>query len=315
MTSVAIPELQPMLDMAAGAPRPDFGDIAALRAQGTASDEALFETYVPAVDDVTTTSVRIPVDGGEIELRVHTPDGAGPRPVLLNIHGGGWILGSARGVDRLCRRWASLTGDLVVAVDYRLAPEAPYPIPLDDCHAALTRVVEHAAELGADAADVVLHGTSAGGNLAAALALMCRDLGGPVLAGQWLEVPGLDLTLPDDDALLEFGDGFGIDRWALEQSVARYVAAPEQREEAYASPLRGEHLHGLPPTLITTAELDPIRDQGARYADRLRAAGVPVRYSMWEGHLHSTMSYVTLADSTLEYEREVIEAVAELRRR
>lgn len=313
MTSRVIPELQPMLALVVGAPRLDFDDLTAIRAASSASDHAVFGQYVPAADDVTTTAVSIPVDGGEIELRIHTPDaGAAPRPVVLHVHGGGWVLGTARGVDLPCRRWASLTGDLVVSVDYRLAPEAQYPIPLEDCFAALTWVVEHAGELGADADDIVAYGTSAGGNLVAGLALLCRDRGGPALVGQWLEVPALDLTLPDDDSLLEFGEGFGIDRWTLEQSAARF-AAEERRAEAYASPLLADDLHGLPSALVTTAECDLLRDQGERYADRLRAAGVPVRYSMWAGHLHSTMSYVTLADSTREYEAHVIEAVAALR--
>jgi acetyl esterase len=309
-----IPELEPMLMMAAAMPPLDFDDIAGMRAQAEAMPDGLFGLYVPVVDDVTTTSVMIPVADGEIELRIHTPDGAdGLLPVLVNIHGGGWVIGSARGVDLSCRRWASRTSTLVVSVDYRLSPEVQFPVPLEDCYSALTWIVDHAAELGADATDVVISGTSAGGNLAAGLALLARDRGGPALTGQWLEVPALDLTLPDDESVLAFGAGFGLDRTTMVQTAACY-ASTEVQQDPYVSPLLASDLQGLPPAVITTAGCDPLRDQGHRYADALAAAGVPVRYSMWMGHLHSTMSLVNLADSTRDYEVEVIDAVAEARR-
>jgi acetyl esterase len=309
-----IPELEPMLLMAAAMPALDFDDIAGLRAQGEAMPDGLLGLYVPPVEDVSTEVTTIPVADGSIELRIHRRDGLGPEaaPAFVSLHGGGWILGSARGTDLLCRRLASLTGLIVVSVDYRLAPEHRFPVPLEDCYEALQWVVDHAVDLGVDVDDISIGGQSAGGNLAAGLALLCRDRGGPSITAQWLEVPCLDLTLPDDDSLRDFGVGFGLDHVNIDKTAACF-ASDEDRRTPYCSPLLADDLHALPPAVITTGGCDPLRDQGARYADALRAAGVPVRYSSWDGHLHATMSLLTLAESGAAYEAEVLEALSEAR--
>ena len=302
MTDV-LPELAPVLQLAAAMPPFDYGDIPALRAQSMSA--SLLDLYVPDVDDVTTTSVELPVDGGTIELRVHRPDGGDGAPVLLWLHGGGWILGGALNDERSCRRFASRTANVVVAVDYRLAPEHPFPIPLEDCYAALV----WASELGDD---VAIGGQSAGGNLAAALALLARDRGGPRVTAQWLDVPALDLRLPEDEALTAFGAGYGLDVANVRPTIDFYAAAADLATP-YISPLAADDLTELPPAIITVAGCDPLRDQGIRYAAALEDAGVPVRATTWPGHLHATMSLTTLAPSCAEYEDEVVDALATLR--
>ena len=167
-----IPELEPVLMMAKAMPPLDFDDIAGLRRQGEAMPDGLLGLYVPDVDDVTTDVVVIDVADGRIELRVHRPNVAGPHPGLVWLHGGGWVVGTARTDDRSCRRRASVDGYVVVSVDYRLAPEYPFPIPLDDCYRALQWVVAHAHELDINPSDVTIAGQSAGGNLAAGVALL-----------------------------------------------------------------------------------------------------------------------------------------------
>ena len=302
MTDV-LPELAPVLQLAAAMPPFDYDDIEGLRAQGTT--EGLLGLYVPEVESVTTTSVELAVDGGTIELRVSRPDGADGAPVLLYLHGGGWILGSALTTDRLCRRLAARSGNVVVSVDYRLAPEHPYPTPLEDAYAA----VVWASELGDD---VAIGGQSAGGNIAAGLALLARDRGGPRITAQWLDVPALDLRLPDDEALRSYGAGYGLDIANVAPTIGFYAGGTDLATP-YISPLAAEDLTGLPPAVITVAGCDPLRDQGLRYAAALEAAGVAVRATTWPGHLHATMSLTTLAPSCAEYEDEVVDALATLR--
>jgi acetyl esterase len=176
----------------------------------------------------------------------------------------------------------------------------------------LAWVVDHAAELGGDAADVAIGGQSAGGNLAAAVALMCRDRGGPAIVAQWLDVPATDLTLPDDEAIATFGQGFGLNLTDVRVTVGLYVG-DANLTDAYVSPLLAADLSGLPPAVITSAGCDMLREQGRRYADALTAAGVPARFTVWEGHLHATMSLTNLTPSALDYEAEVVAGLAEAR--
>jgi len=312
--SMVLPELQPVLQISAAAPPMDFSDVPGLRKQSDEQVVMFTSMYVPEAPSVTTTVQAVPVEGGTIDLRVHRPAGDGPFPALVYLHGGGWILGSAWQTDVVCRRLADVTGSVVASVDYRLAPEHPAPGPVEDCYAALAWVVDNADTLDVDAADVALGGQSAGGNLAAAVALMCRDRGGPALVAQWLDVPALDLTLPDDEAVATFGRGFGLNLDEVQHTVPLYIGDTDA-SDAYVSPLRAADLSGLPPAIVTVAGCDPLRDQGRRYADALEAAGVPARFTVWEGHLHATMSLTNLAPSCRDYEAEVVAGLAEARAR
>ena len=310
--SLVLPELQPVIQIAQVAPPIDFSDLAGMRAQSDTQVEMFTGLYIPDPADVSTSVHSAPVDGGAVEVRVHRPAGTAPLPVLVYLHGGGWILGSARQTDRICRRLAEITGAVVASVDYRLAPEHQAPVPAEDCYAALTWVVDHAAELGGDAADVAIGGQSAGGNLAAAVALMCRDRGGPAIVAQWLDVPATDLTLPDDEAVAMFGQGFGLNVADARTTAALYVGDGDITDP-YVSPLLADDLSGLAPAVITSAGCDMLRDQGRRYADALAAAGVHVRFTVWDGHLHATMSLTNLTPSALDYEAELVAGLAEAR--
>ncbi|MCW2811143.1 MAG: Esterase/lipase, partial [Friedmanniella sp.] len=240
---------------------------------------------------VRVTDRRVEVLGGQIRVRVyHATDapGAGGRPVHLFLHGGCFWLGSVDEYDPLCRFYAASTGVTVVSVDYRLAPEHPFPTAPEDAYAALVWVAENAAELGVDAARLSVGGFSVGGNLAAVLTLMARDRGGPPVVFQLLESPVSDLTLSQPSAR-RLGTGYGLTRAALAEGYAFYLDRPEQVREPYASPLLAPDLSGLPPAYIRVSEYDPLRDDGVAYAERLRAAGVPVELHEVPGHLHASV--------------------------
>jgi acetyl esterase len=176
---------------------------------------------------------------------------------------------------------------IVVSVDYRLAPEDPYPAALDDCYAVLLWLHEHGAELGGDPERIAVGGGSAGGNLAAAVALKARDLGGPPLRFQYLLVPATDLSGTRNwSSFEETADAYVLKVSGIAQMIDRYVPDPALRSSPYVSPLLAEDLSGLPPALVVTNLFDPLRDQGEAYAERLREAGVPVTLHREPGSLH-----------------------------
>jgi acetyl esterase len=198
--------------------------------------------------------------------------------------------------DGMCRNLCGGAECVVVSVDYRLAPEAKFPAPLDDCVTATLWAVEHAGELGADAARTVVAGDSAGGNLAAAVALRLRDEGGPTLCGQLLMYPVTDYHTPGTPSYVENADGYGLTRATMEWFWDHYLASETDAANPYASPLRAEDLRGLPPALLQPAEYDPLRDEGELYAKRLRAAGVPTDLSRWAGMNHGFLFWVGIVD-------------------
>ena len=308
--------LDPFLEtlLATLPPLPDeIDDFPAFRANENAAAEALVAQLVePAPEIKSRQVVAVPVDGGTIDLHVFTPFGAGPRPAHLYVHGGGWIGGSAKhkAIDIICAERAAGAGCVVVAVDYRKAPEHPFPAGLNDCYAALLWVDEHADELGVRRDLITIGGGSAGANLAAALTLKVRDEAGPRLAFQLLEVPALDLTL-GQPSHLRFATGYGLTLAAGEMCVRYYLASPEQATSPYVSPLLAPDLSGLPPAHIMSAEYDPLRDDGERYAERLTEAGVPATFSLQHGHIHISPGF-TKAMTAAQRWREV--AVAVLRR-
>lgn len=256
----------------------------------------------------------VPVAGGDIAVRVYRPVDAPAidAPAHIHLHGGGWWMGSLETADAGCRDLAAESGWVVVSVGYRLAPEHPYPAPLDDVLAAIDWVAGRGRELGIDVAALTIGGESAGANLAAASCLALRDRGGVRIAAQWLDVPALDLSLQTGrGSLLEFGAGYGLDRTGIETCIG-YYTTPEQRGEALVSPMVAD-LAGLPPAVISVAECDPIRDQGEEYARRLGLADVPVRLRRWPGHLHSTMWLTELSPTARDCQRWAIDSLDELR--
>ena len=234
--------------------------------------EAFARPHPPGVKAVDRT---IKADGVEIPLRVYRPAAAGALPAVLFYHGGGWMLGDLDSHDSITADICGRTGAVVIAVQYRLAPEHPFPAAFDDCYAALSYVASHAGDFGIDAAHLAVCGDSAGGNLAAAVALAARDRNGPLLSGQVLIYPacGTDFDLPSchDNA-----DAPNLTREALIELWNHYVGGDPARATCYAAPMRAPHFRDLPSALICTAQYDPLRDDGRLYAECLRNAGVPV---------------------------------------
>jgi acetyl esterase/lipase len=238
---------------------------------------------------------RVPVKGGEIAVRVYSPGGPGPHPALLFYHGGGWVIGDLYTHDGICRSITNAAGCMVASVDYRLAPEARYPVAAEDSYAALVWVAENAARLGIDPRRVAVGGDSAGGNLATVVALMARDRGGPALVQQTLIYPVTNHDL-DTPSYHEHATGYLLTREAMRWFWRHYLAREEQGNEPYASPLLASSLAGLPPALVITAGCDPLRDEGEAYAARLRDAGVPVTLTRYEGIFHGFIRMTRLHD-------------------
>jgi len=227
----------------------------------------------------------IPGPSSSIPVRIYTPQGNSPFPILAYYHGGGWVVGTLDGYDDLCRSLCHRSGAVVISVDYRLAPEHKYPAAAEDCYAATAWAAAHAGEIGGDAKRLVVMGDSAGGNLSAVVALMARDRGGPAIAAQ---VPIYPVTNCDyDTASYHFFDsGYGLTRGMMRYFWDAYLREPSDAAQPYASPLKAESVSGLPPTLMITAQYDVLRDEGQAYAARLRQAGNRVRCTEYLGMTH-----------------------------
>jgi acetyl esterase len=234
-------------------------------------------------------STSIPGPAGEIPARIYTPktlrQANGLSPALVFFHGGGWVIGDLDSHDVVCRALADEGQLIVVSVDYRLAPEHKFPAAVDDAIAATAWVASHAPQLGIDAAKISVGGDSAGGNLAAVVAIHARDHGGPELAGQVLIYPATDFAMshpshsePETSVLLTHS----VIKWFRDH----YLNGPHDEHDWRASPARVEELAGLPPAIVITAGADPLRDEGDEYARRLAEAGVPVTHSSFPGQFH-----------------------------
>jgi acetyl esterase len=241
---------------------------------------------------VAVTDHEVRVEGGTIAVRVTRPDGlTGPAPTLFFLHGGGWFQGNLDTAEVECGLRSSDVPCTIVSVDYRLAPEHPFPTPLEDCVAAYRWMLERAGDLGVDTAKVVVGGTSAGANLSAALCLALRDRGVPLPLAQLLDVPCLDLTMASG-SMTENGEGAGLTSDDVAQYVDWYCHGLDgggvEPTEPLVSPLLAPDLSGLPPAVIVVAEHDPVRDDGERYLAALHAAGVPAVALRVVGHLHGS---------------------------
>jgi acetyl esterase len=305
------PRLQPLVSAASSAPPPREGlSVGELRAIAHAGMEQGFLAFGDDGPEVAGVADHlVPVDGGAITVRVYTPHGKAPFPGHLNIHGGGFWLGTLDHFDDACRTLAEGAGCVVASVDYRMAPEHKFPTAPEDCYTALRWVVENAGKLGIDATRVSVGGGSAGGNLSAVVALMARDRGGPGLVFQLLEIPVTDLTM-SYPSVRENGEGYLLTRGSMNQYVGYYLADPAEATDPYASPIFAADLSGLPPALVMTAECDPLRDEGEAYGQRLRDAGVPATVTRWDGQIHGSqrMSKLLPAEAK-EYQDMVVAAL------
>jgi len=233
------------------------------------------------------TNVLATGPAGKLPVRVYDPAPGTAPPLMIFIHGGGWVIGNVEGYDKPCRALANAARCVVASVEYRLSPETKYPGPAEDAYAAALWLAGHAAELGADPRRVIVAGDSAGGNLAAVVSLMARDRGAPRIDQQILlfpvTAPARGTTFPSYE---ENADGYMLTRGAMEWFWDHYVSSAEQAREPYASPLHAKDLSGLPPAVVATAEYDPLRDEGRAYAERLAEAGVPVTPLPYDGMIH-----------------------------
>ena len=258
-------------------------------------------------------NLRIPGPDGEIPIRIYTPQSPAPRPAMVYFHGGGWVLCDLDTHDTVCRAIAHRSGAVVVAVDYRLAPEHKFPAAVIDCYAAVEWVSGNAAKLGIDRRRVSIGGDSAGGNLGAVISLKSRDEKGPPVALQVLVYPVTDLSSFDTPSYHEFAEGHFLTKVQMEWYRDHYLASPEDGRNPLASPLLAPDLHGLPPALIITAECDPLRDEGEAYGKRLEEAGVPVTCTRYEGMIHPFFSLGGAIPQGLDAIDQVARAIASRR--
>ncbi|MGQ9896288.1 MAG: alpha/beta hydrolase [Acidobacteriota bacterium] len=233
----------------------------------------------------------IPGSQTEIPIRLYAPASGQPLPVTLYFHGGGFVIGNLDSHDSVCRALANRTPTMVISVDYRLAPEHPFPAAPIDAYDALQWTAAHAAELGGDPKRIAVAGDSAGGNLATVAALMARNRKGTLPMFQLLVYPVTDAThsQPSYEA---YGDGYFLTKDAMQWFLRHYVPADQSRRHPYLSPLFEKNLSGLPPAHILVAEYDPLRDEGVAYAERLKAAGVTASVSCYKGMVHGFFSLV-----------------------
>jgi acetyl esterase len=306
------PQLQELVDASAAMAQLDMATTTAETFR--ALSKAPYLDYVPSVEVASVVDRSIPGPETEIPVRIYTPertreDGDAPFGVLVFFHGSGFVIFDLDTHDHECRVLANLGRVVVVSVDYRLAPEHKFPAAVVDARAAVHWTAEHAEGLGADASRLAVGGDSAGGNLTAVVAQMARDEGGPPIAFQLLVYPVTDLR-GDHASRVENGEGYLLTTQVMQWFESQYLDDEGDRTDPRVSPLLADSLADLPPALVITAEFDPLRDEGDEYAERLRAAGVPVTLSRYAGAVHG---FFQLSATTGIGRRAVEEAAAALR--
>ena len=300
------PQVKALLDMTKGLL--SFSELSPAAARKQSSEmRALRNAQPPAVANVE--DRKIPGPAGSIPIRIYTPAGKGPFPVLVYYHGGGFVIGDLESHDGVCRQLTNGAGCVTVAVDYRLAPEAKFPAAVDDCYAATRWVSENAAQLNADPKRLAVGGDSAGGNLAAVISTMARDQKTPKIVFQLLIYPATDITCsaPSHKTNTEYVLTPADIRWFM----GHYLRNDDDVRNPLASPSFTSNFNSLPPALIITAEFDPLRDEAEDYGRKLREAGVPVQVSRYEGMVHGFISMNDMIDKGKD---GIVEASAALKK-
>lgn len=267
---------------------------------------ALRDMYGPGPDVARVVDEAVPVAGGSVPVRILAPEN--PRAVIVYYHGGGWVIGSRDETDTLARKMVERTGAAVVLVDYRLAPEHRYPTAVEDSWAALLWTVRHLEEQGL-ALPLIVSGDSAGGNLAAIMAQRAKAENGPAIALQVLIYPVTDADL-DNASYSDPANQLMLSRDSMVWFWDHYVPDRTARQQPEVSPLQASDLSGLPPAVVLTAEHDVLCDEGEAYAEKLRAAGVPVQSRRFDGQMHGFFTMVNVlpgAAAGLEYAAEQID--------
>jgi len=256
---------------------------------------ASIDTVTPREDVAAVENREIPGPHCPIPVRIYTPKGPGPFPILLYFHGGGWVVCSIETHDAWSRHITNKIGCVVVSVDYRQAPEHKFPAAVDDCYAATHWVATHAALCNGDGGRIAVAGDSAGGTLATVVCLLARDQGGPPLVYQVLITPATDYYNLASPSYRDNAIGYGMDTADVVWLMDFYLPRGVDRDDPRAFPLRAKDLSGLPPALVMTAQYDSLRDDGDLYASRLQESGVPVTWSRYEGMIHNfPLAYAVL---------------------
>ncbi|WP_072801602.1 alpha/beta hydrolase [Rhodococcoides yunnanense] len=310
MTYSIDPEIAPWVSMI---PSHDPTDYVGLR---KLQDSITAQLSIAANDNIDIRDITVlgPDSAPDVPVRIYTPRNAdGVLPCLVYIHGGAYIAGNVQMFDGDCSRIADTVGAVVISVDYRLAPENPFPAPVEDCYAALLWASKSADELRIDVTRLAVGGGSAGGGLAAAVALIARDRGGPALCFQYLGIPQLDDRL-DTPSMRDYTDTPMLTRQGTEFSWDSYLGAAGIRGtdsvSPYAAAARATDLTGLPPAYVTACQFDPLRDEGIDYAQRLAHANVPTELALYPGTFHGS----TLVQQAAVSKRQEDDLTAALRR-
>ena len=252
--------------------------------------------------------LAIPAPGGVVMARAYYPSDRPALPIVAFFHGGGWVFGSVQNVDVPCRELTNASGCIVLAAQYRLAPEAPFPAAVLDAYAVVGWVLANAESIGADPARVIAAGDSSGGNLAVAATLLARDRGEALPMHQLLMYPVLDPYLRAP-SYREFGDGYLLSRATIVRDWSLYLRDDLDKANPYAAPLQSQTFRGMPPATILTAQYDPVRDDGAAYARRLRDDGVDVEYRCFEGLVHAAFQMSNVSPRAREFVRVAADAL------
>ena len=297
------PEIVEYVQKKQGNPRPGEIPVDEFRAAALPDPEVQGpKELVHSIEDI-----FIPGPTAYLPVRIYRPSSASNLPALIYFHGGGWVLSSVDHYDVAMRSLANKIGCVVIAVNYQKAPEHRFPIPFNDCYATYEWVFDNAENLGLDTSKIGIGGDSAGGNLAAAVALCARDAEAPEIAFQLLVYPCTDYQYNTESGDL-YAEGFGLDRDVMEYFVVEYVNR-EDRNHPYAFPAHATSFEGVAPAIVCTAEYDILRDDGASYVEKLAAARVPVNYLHFDDLNHGSWLYGGLGDFTESMHRDVAAAV------
>ena len=304
------PQAQAFLEQLAASGAPPLHELSVAEARQVSV--ALFGVQGDSEPVGAVANRMIPGAAGEIPARIYTPRGTDPFPILVYFHGGGWVIGNLEAYDATCRALTNAARCIVVAMEYRLAPEHQFPAAPEDCYAATQWVAAQATAIGGDPTRLALGGDSAGGNLTAVVAQMVRDRGGPALCYQLLIYPATDLSYDRApyQSQRENAEGYLLTLDAMVWFQNHYLRSPADGSNPMASPLRADNLRGLPPAMVITAEFDPLRDEGEAYAVRLQEAGVPITLKRYDGMIHGFLSLGTVLE---QGKRAIEDAAAALR--
>lgn len=292
------PQVKNMLDAAAQLDLAPLHEISIKEARDRTIDMRVRDLPLAPVGDVTDRT--IPGPGGDLPVRIYTPEGSGPFPVIVYFHGGGYVLCNLDTHNQLCHEICNRSEAILVSVDYRLAPEHKYPAAVDDCLAATRWVAQNVKEYGGIPERMAVAGDSCGGTLATVTNIRIRDEGGPDLSGQLLVYPITDYYDPPTQSYIDNADGYFLTSDAMKWFLDLYLKSPAEANHPQVSPLRCDNLAGLAPAYVITAEFDPLRDEGDQYAQRLREAGVETVHKPCPGMIHGFYSQIGILDRSAQ---------------